>query len=42
MAAATKNPYAIAVKYVMSGRNLETNIRKTAKLIDQIAKKAGL
>jgi hypothetical protein len=41
IAAATKNPYALAVKYVMSGRNLETNIRKTAKLIaDQIAKKA--
>jgi hypothetical protein len=41
--ATSKNPYAMAVNYVMSGQNLETNIRKTAKLIaDQVAKKAGL
>jgi hypothetical protein len=42
MAAATKNPYAIAIKFAMSGRDLQRNISKTAKLIaDQIAKKAG-
>jgi hypothetical protein len=43
MAAATKNPYAIAIKFAMSGRDLQKNIRKTAKLIaDQVAKKAGV
>jgi len=42
MAGTTKNPYAIAVKYALSGRALETNIRKTARSIaDQIAKTAS-
>jgi len=42
MAAATKNPYALAIKFAMSGRDLQKNINKTAKLIaDQIAKKAA-
>ena len=42
MAAATKNPYALAIKFAMSGRDLQKNISKTAKLIaNQIAKKAA-
>jgi hypothetical protein len=42
MAGATKNPYAIAVKYALSGRALDTNIRKTASSIaDQIDKTAS-
>jgi hypothetical protein len=42
MAAATKNPYAIAVKYALSGRDLQKNIRKTAKAVaDQVAKSAS-
>jgi hypothetical protein len=43
MAAATHNPYAMAIKFVRSRNDLERNIRQTAKLIaDQIAKKAGV
>lgn len=42
IAAATKNPYAMAVKFVRSGRDLQKNISKTAKLIaEQIATKAS-
>jgi Domain of unknown function (DUF4410) len=41
-AATTENPYAIAVKYALSGRDLQKNIRKTAKAVaDQIAKSAS-
>jgi Domain of unknown function (DUF4410) len=42
MAAATKNPYAIAVKYALSGKDLQRNIRKTGKAVaDQFAKAAS-
>jgi hypothetical protein len=42
MAAATKNPYAIAVKYALSGKDLQRNIRITGKAVaDQVAKAAS-
>lgn len=43
IAAASHNPYAMAVKFVRSRNDLERNVKQTAKLIaDQIARKAGL
>ena len=43
IAAATHNPYAMAIKFVRSRKDLERNVQQTAKLIaDQIAKKAGV
>jgi hypothetical protein len=41
--AATHNPYAMAIKFVRSLKDLERSVQQTAKLIaDQIAKKAGV
>jgi Domain of unknown function (DUF4410) len=43
MAAATHNPYAMAIKFVRSRNDLEKSVKQTAKLIaDQIAKRAGV
>jgi Domain of unknown function (DUF4410) len=43
IAAASHNPYAMAIKFVRSKNGLERNVKQTAKLIaDQIARKAGV
>jgi hypothetical protein len=43
IAAATHNPYAMAIKFVRSRNDLERSIQQTAKLVaDQVAKKAGV
>lgn len=43
IAAATHNPYAMAIKFVRSRNDLERSIQQTAKLVaDQIAKRAGV
>ncbi len=43
LAAATHNPYAMAIKFVRSRNDLEKSVKQTAKLIaDQIARKAGV
>lgn len=43
IAAASHNPYAMAIKFVRSSKDVDRSVQQTAKLIaDQIAKKAGV
>jgi hypothetical protein len=43
IAAATHNPYAMAIKFVRSRKDLERSVQQTAKLIaEQVTKKAGV